>query len=86
MHHATSGGLFSGVRSGFGVAVLPCIVADGDPDLIRCLPPRDDHDRTIWLFTHERVRQTPRVRVVIDFLYDGLRLHLARLEGLRSAA
>jgi len=86
MHHATSGGLFSGVRSGFGVAGLPCIVADGDPDLIRCLPPRDDHDRTIWLFTHERVRQTPRVRVVIDFLYDGLRLHLARLEGLRSAA
>ncbi len=28
MHHATSGGLLSGVRSGFGIAVLPCIVAD----------------------------------------------------------
>ena len=31
MHHATSTGLLSAVRSGFGIAVLPCVVADGDP-------------------------------------------------------
>ena len=41
MHHATSTGLLSAVRSGFGIAVLPCIVADAEPDLVRCLPPRD---------------------------------------------
>ena len=28
MHHASSTGLLSAVRSGFGIAVLPCIVAD----------------------------------------------------------
>jgi len=86
MHHATSGGLLSGVRSGFGIAVLPCVVADGDPDLVRCLPPRTDHGRVLWLFTHERCRHTPRVRAVIDFLYDGLRRHVARLEEIRTAA
>jgi DNA-binding transcriptional LysR family regulator len=86
MHHATSGGLLSGVRSGFGIAVLPCIVADGDPDLVQCLTPRRDHNRLLWLFTHERVRHTPRVRAVVDFLYDKLSKHVRRLEATRQAA
>jgi DNA-binding transcriptional LysR family regulator len=86
MHHATSGGLLSGVRSGFGIAVLPCIVADADTDLVRCLPPRGDHGRVLWLFTHERVRHTPRVRAVIDFLYERLSRHVRQLEEKRAAA
>jgi len=86
MHHATSGGLLSGVRSGFGIAVLPCIIADGDPDLVRCLPPRGDHGRILWLLTHERCRHTPRVRAVIDFLYDRLSRHVRQLETKRAAA
>ena len=80
MHHATSGGLLSGVRSGFGIAVLPCIVGDADPDLVRCLAPRVDHGRKLWLFTHERCRHTPRIRAVIDFLYDRLSRHVRKLE------
>jgi DNA-binding transcriptional LysR family regulator len=79
VHHATSTGLLSAVRSGFGIAVLPCVVADGDPDLIRCIPPRPDHGRILWLLTHERVRHTPRVRAVIDFLYERLKRHVATL-------
>jgi DNA-binding transcriptional LysR family regulator len=86
MHHATSGGLLSGIRSGFGIAVLPCIVADSEPDLVRCLPPRSDHDRILWLFTHERVRHTPRVRTVIDFLYERLSRHVRQLHASRAAA
>ena len=86
MHHATSGGLLSGVRSGFGVAVLPCVVGDADPDLIRCLPPSEDHDRVLWLFTHERVRHTPRVRTVVDFLYERLSQHVRRLAEKEAAA
>ncbi|MCH8614970.1 LysR family transcriptional regulator [Sphingomonas sp. SM33] len=86
MHHATSGGLLSGVRSGFGIAVLPCIVADSDPDLVQCLPPRGEHGRVLWLFTHERVRHTPRVRAVIDFLYERLSRHVRQLEEKRAAA
>ena len=86
MHHATSGGLLSGVRSGFGIAVLPCAVADSDPDLVRCVPPREEHNRVLWLLTHDRVRHTPRVRVVIDFLYDRLSRHVRQLEASRAAA
>ena len=86
MHHASSTGLLSAVRSGFGIAVLPCIVADADPDLVRCLPPRADHGREMWLLTHERVRHTPRVRLVIDFLYERLMRHVRMLEERRAAA
>jgi DNA-binding transcriptional LysR family regulator len=84
MHHATSGGLLSGVRSGFGIAVLPCVIADFDPDLVRCLPPRSDHGRNLWLFTHDRCRHTPRVRAVIDFLYERLNRHVRQLEIKRA--
>ena len=86
MHHSTSTGLLSGVRSGFGLGVLPCIVADAEPDLVRCLPPRADHGREMWLLTHERVRHTPRVRVAIDFLYEKLAQHVRELEAMRAAA
>jgi DNA-binding transcriptional LysR family regulator len=86
VHHATSAGLLSGVRSGFGIAVLPCIAADADPDLIRCLPPREDHGRTLWLLTHERVRHVPAVRAVIDFLYERLSRHVRQLEEKQAAA
>ena len=86
MHHSTSTGLLSGVRSGFGLAVLPCVIADADPDLIRCLPPRDAHGRDMWLLTHDRVRHTPRVRLTIDFLYERLSAHVRMLEEQRAAA
>ena len=81
-----SGGLLSGVRSGFGIAVLPCVVGDADPDLIRCFPPRPDHGRVLWLLTHERIRHTPRVRAVIDFLYERLSRHVRQLEEKAAAA
>jgi DNA-binding transcriptional LysR family regulator len=86
MHHASAMGMMSAIRSGLGIAVLPCIVADAESDLIQCLPPKDDHGRSMWLVTHERVRHTPRVRAVIDFLYERLSRHIRQLESQRAAA
>jgi DNA-binding transcriptional LysR family regulator len=83
IHQASSSGLLAAVRSGFGIAVLPCMVADDDPELIRCLPPNREHGRTMWLVTHERVRHTPRVRIVTDFLYERLKKRVREL-GLDS--
>lgn len=71
MHHGTVTGLLAAVRAGIGCAALPCLVADQDPQLLRCLPP-GAAKRSIWLVTHERVRHSPRVRTVIDFLADRL--------------
>jgi DNA-binding transcriptional LysR family regulator len=80
MHQASSTGLLAAVRSGFGLAVLPCLVAEDDPELIRCLPPNQDHQRSMWVLTHERVRHSPRVRVVTDFLYDRLKKRVEQLD------
>lgn len=86
MHQSSSTGLLAGVRSGFGIGALPCIVADLDPELVQCLPPRKDHGRMMWLLTHERVRHTPRVRAVIDFLYERLSRHVSLLQEKQAAA
>lgn len=86
MHHASAMGMMSAIRSGLGIAVLPTIVADADPDLIQCVPPKEGHGRTMWLVTHERVRNTPRVRAVIDFLYERLSKHIKMLDAQREAA
>jgi DNA-binding transcriptional LysR family regulator len=72
MHHSSAAGLLAAVRSGFGLAVLPCLVADNDPDLLQCLPPLREDPHGLWLLTHERLRHTPRVRVVLDFLAERL--------------
>jgi predicted transcriptional regulator len=53
---------------------------------IRCLPPRSDHGRVLWLVTHERVRRTGKVRSVIDFLYTKLKTRALELETVRANA
>lgn len=73
IQQGTSTGLLTGIRAGLGIGVLPCVIADGETDLVRCMPPKTDHGRVMWLLTHDRVRHTPAVRLVIDFLYERLR-------------
>jgi len=79
IHQPTSGGLLTSVRAGLGVGVLPCVIADGDENLIRCLPPLDHDYHSIWLLTHDRVKQSLPVRTVVDFLYDRLMAHVRRI-------
>jgi len=85
MHHGTVTGLLSAVRSGMGLAALPCLVAEADEELVRCLPPARGETRGIWLVTHERLRHTPRVRAVLDFLYERL-IRVAHERDRRVAA
>ena len=72
VRHGSATGMLSAVRAGVGLAVLPCFIAEHDPDLVRCLPPKPGSERGLWLLTHERLRHTPRVRVVLDFLAERL--------------
>jgi DNA-binding transcriptional LysR family regulator len=79
MQHGSVTGLLSAVRSGLGLAALPCVIAELDPELVRCLPPAAAESRQIWLLTHERLRHTPRVRIVLDFLGERLRRHVQQM-------
>jgi DNA-binding transcriptional LysR family regulator len=55
-----------------GLTILPAFLADHEPDLIRCIPPKADDTTGLWLLTHERLRHVPRVRIVLDFLAGAL--------------
>ena len=68
MQYDSASGLLAGVRSGMGLSVLPAFIADREPDLIRCIPPKQEDTTGLWLLTHERLRHVPRVRLVLDFL------------------
>ena len=85
MHHGTTTGLLAAVRAGVGLGVLPSIVADLDPELIMCFPAPQEYEIDLWLLTHERLRHSPRVRVVLDFLAERL-IQLAREAEARRAS
>lgn len=78
----TPNGLMSAVRAGLGLTILPCYVVDDDPDLVRCFKP-DYCGRFLWLVTHQRCRDNPQVRLLMDHLAEALKrreLYLAERE------
>jgi DNA-binding transcriptional LysR family regulator len=68
MRYSSPVGLLAAVRAGAGLAILPCLVADHDPELLACIPPQSPPGHGIWLLTHERLRHEPRIRTVLDAL------------------
>jgi DNA-binding transcriptional LysR family regulator len=80
MQHTSSAGLLAAVRAGMGLAVLPCLVADGDPDLVRCLPPISG-TIGLWLVFPERLRHEPRIRTVVDFIAPRIPRHGSQVVG-----
>lgn len=73
-------GILAAVRAGVGCAALPCMVAEADETLVRCLPPTANGGMEVWLLTHERLRATPRIRTVLDFLADRLHRHVRMVD------
>jgi DNA-binding transcriptional LysR family regulator len=58
--------LMMAARAGLGLAVLPCIMVRGAPDLVSVptrLPPLT---RELWLLFHRDIGRSPAVRTVID--------------------
>ena len=68
-------------RTGLCIAALPCVVGDGDPDLVRLLPPVTAMETSLWVCTHARLRKAPRVRAFLDFFHDAIMKEHSRLSG-----
>jgi DNA-binding transcriptional LysR family regulator len=73
--------LHQAVRTGLGLAIIPCCLGDGDPALQR-LPARSD-DLTIglWLLTHQDLSKVTRIRAFIEHMARALAADRARLAG-----
>ena len=68
-------------KAGIGLAALPCVIADGDPGLIRAAALPEDFMLDLWLLTHEDLRQTARIRLFLDFMATALAADSDLLEG-----
>jgi DNA-binding transcriptional LysR family regulator len=78
-------GLAEAIESGLGVGHLPCFIGDFRPGLMRLAPPNPDYAADLWLLTHPDLRQSPRVRVFLDFLASEIAGERRRIEGAPRA-
>jgi DNA-binding transcriptional LysR family regulator len=72
--------LVEAARRGAGIAVLPRYLGDRDATLRR-VPMPDEPKEGIWITVHRDLKQTRRVRVVLDFLSECLKKDRALLLG-----
>jgi len=70
-------------KAGMGLAMLPCFMGDGEPDLARVPPGEPEPAWDIWLLTHEDLRATARVRAFMDAMAAAFLRHRDLLEGRR---
>lgn len=70
-------------RSGIGLAVLPCYLAEPEEGLVRVMPPLEELTRELWLITHAALKRTARVRAFMEIVGEGL---VRRLQPGRAAA
>lgn len=66
--------------AGAGIALLPSILADLDPALVRIAseaPPKQD----LWLVTHRDLARVPRIRATLEFLANLAKRSAKRLAG-----
>jgi DNA-binding transcriptional LysR family regulator len=61
---------YAACKAGLGAAILPCLAADHDVNLVRLLPPERVRSIDLWLVAHHDLIRTARVRAVLDFLAD----------------
>lgn len=70
---------FQAVRSGLGMAVLPCFLGDTAPELVPVLPREIDITRTFWMVAPRERRELARVRALWDFLREVTSRHADQL-------
>ena len=69
------------IEAGIGIGYLPCLIGDGRPTLRRIGPPQPEFGADLWFLTHPDLRQSPRVRVLLDYLIAAIAAQRPLLEG-----
>lgn len=60
------------VARGLGLGVLPCLLGDADPRLVRLRGGELRHVADVWILTHESARRRANVSAVMDMLSGAL--------------
>jgi DNA-binding transcriptional LysR family regulator len=78
--------IVSNLRAGLGVATLPCIVGDSEPELVRCFLPPPELEAEMWLIVREDLKVAPQIRAFADHLAAYLHSIRAQLAGVQQGA
>ncbi|MEJ2107693.1 MAG: LysR family transcriptional regulator [Acidiferrobacteraceae bacterium] len=70
-------------NEGLGAAVLPCVIGEKEPLLKRAAPPFKSAAE-LWILTHADLRQTARVKALMEHLYECLSKEKSIMEGSAS--
>ena len=73
------------VGAGEAIAVLPRVMGDRQPEFVRIEPPLPEPFQPVKIGVHADMRDTPRIRSLIDFLVRELKARTAELNPGQSA-
>lgn len=65
--------LVSNLKAGLGLGVLPTLIGDAEPELMRCFPPPPGLLSELWLIVREEIKAERYVRALTDFLASYIR-------------
>lgn len=74
-------GMLSAVRVGTGVSLLPCYLADAEPDLVQLSDPIAECTVGLWFLMHPDLRDVARIRTLLEFTTEALRQRSADFAG-----
>ncbi|MDH5444250.1 MAG: LysR family transcriptional regulator [Gammaproteobacteria bacterium] len=70
-------------KAGLGATVLPCLIGEKEPTLKRIHAPGiEEFSSEIWILMHSDLRQTLRVKALMNHLYEGMQTEIKYAEGL----
>lgn len=72
------------VRAGVGVSMLPCVLCDPEPLIVRVPGVATIVGDPIWVLTHPDLRGAARIRVLMAFLAESFERHRDLLMGQAS--
>jgi len=69
--------------AGHGMVRTACYMGDKDPALIRLPGSKAEPHRDLWVLTHPDLKQTPRIRLLMDHLVVALNNKRSLITGLK---
>ncbi len=74
--------LVNATKSGYGIGVHSCLMADREDDLVRLIPDYTFANLDFWLVTHSDLKKSARIRLVYDYISELLKKNKNRLLGI----
>jgi DNA-binding transcriptional LysR family regulator len=80
----TAGNMLAAIEGGLGLARLPCYLAEGEETIRRLPIALTPSNWGLWVLSHPDLRDTARVRVCREFLYDIFERQRDVIEGIHD--